>query len=310
MKPAQTVLVTGASGFIGTALVERLAKSGAIVYTLSRSGRHGSLAQGDVRPLPLPSPVTPLSLGALLGPIPLDRVYHLASYGVSPADDDPHLLFEGNIGVTVSLLHALAGKGIDRFIYTGSCSEYAPGQPGLLMAETAPLGVGSLYGAAKAAAGIFGATLAMRLTIPFFHLRLFGVYGPGEGPMRLIPYLIDKLDNGKPVDLTPGAQERDFTYIDDLVEALLLAGEASMSTGIYNVCSSHPISVRAIGATVAHTLGAPTDLLLWGKRKYRPTDHPWIVGNNRSFVDATGWSPCIGLNEGVRRMIELYRHQK
>jgi nucleoside-diphosphate-sugar epimerase len=245
-------------------------------------------------------------LAAALAGVSADVVFNLASYGVQQKDRDPERLIDGNIRLLVNLLEATCRCKAQRFIHAGSCSEYSlPIPEGSLIDETHPIRPTSLYGAAKAACGIVGNALAFNLGIPFVTLRLFGVFGTHEGPQRLIPYVIDRLRNSRPVDLTPGEQIRDFLFEDDVAEAFIQAGNA---VGLkpyetYNVCSSRPIQIRAVGEAVAASLKKPTHLLRWGERPYRPDEPMWLVGNNRRFVEATSWHPTISLEDGIGRMI-------
>jgi nucleoside-diphosphate-sugar epimerase len=182
-----------------------------------------------------------------------------------------------------------------------------PASEGVKIRETDRLQPISVYGAAKAATEIFGNALAASLNLPFITLRLFGVFGVGEGSLRLIPYLIRRLRRGDPVDLTGGEQVRDFLYIDDVVEALIIAGstERLISYEAYNVCSSRSVTIREIGEAVADEMHRSRDLLLWGKRPYRRDEPMWLVGDNRRFVEATQWHPKVDLLDGIRRTIEL-----
>jgi nucleoside-diphosphate-sugar epimerase len=174
-----------------------------------------------------------------------------------------------------------------------------------LLREDHPLRPASLYGAAKAAATLYGTALARELSIPFIVLRLFGVFGRGERAERLIPYLINQLKDDHPVDLTPGEQVRDVVYVDDAVDALVAAAETRNLEpgGVYNVCSSQPKRVAEIAETVADAMQKPRPLLRFGARPYRAHEPMWLVGDNRRFTAATHWQPRTTLAEGVQRML-------
>ena len=235
-----------------------------------------------------------------------DVIYNLASYGVRPEDRDPELMMEGNVGVVTAMLLAAAKCSAQRFIHIGSCSEYAQALDGRLIDEDHAIGPVSLYGAAKAASVIYGDALARQLGVKFVTLRLFGVYGVGEAPYRLIPYLMDRLASDEPVDLTPGEQVRDLLYIDDVVDALLLAAriEYHGPHRVYNVCSGVPLRVRAIAETVCDTMAKPRELLHFGQRPYRSDECMWIVGDSRRFCAQSSWRPRVSLLEGLRRMAD------
>lgn len=308
MRPFRSALVTGATGLIGSALTLRLAQEGIKVYGLLRARSKQGLRlkrMPGVEYVEVPSFHTQGWAKALGGFSP-EVVFHLAAYGVNNQDRDPCEMIEGNVNLVAQVLLAATRWRLKRFVYTGSCSEYGCPSKRKPISEDHPLWPTSLYGAAKAASVLYGNALSARLGIPFVTLRLFGVYGPGEGPKRLIPYLIDHLHRGVPVDLTPGEQCRDLLYIDDVVDALLAAArcrDIPVNT-VYNVCSGRPVRVREIAHTVARVMNKPTSLLQLGKRSYRKDEPMWIVGDNRRFKATTDWKPKVTLLEGIRRMIQ------
>jgi nucleoside-diphosphate-sugar epimerase len=245
------------------------------------------------------------ALAASLVTISPDVVFNLASAGVNPADRDPLAMLDGNARFLASLLAAMGSRKPRRFIHTGSCSEYASAETGHRIAEDYPVEPTSLYGAAKLCASLYGAAFAAERRMPFLNLRLFGVFGIGEAPHRVVPYLIAKLRENQPVDLTPGEQIRDWLYIDDVIDALLEAATCPHlpDTGIFNVCSGHGTSVRELAEQVADALRKPRDLLRFGARPYRGDEPMWIVGDNRRFIEATSWQPRVPVAEGIRRMV-------
>lgn len=199
-------------------------------------------------------------------------------------------MIEGNIAILLRVLRATADWPLRRFVHASSCSEYGyPEREGALIAETHPIQPKSLYGAAKAASVLCGNALAFSLSVPFVTLRLFGVFGTQEGPQRLVPYLISRLLNDQPVDLTGGEQVRDFLFEDDVAAAFLAAesSEGLRSGQVYNMYASTPTRIRDEGELVADAMAKPRDLLHWGERPYRPDEPMWMVGDNRRFRGAT-----------------------
>ncbi len=307
MRPFQSALVTGATGFIGSALVGRLLVEGVDVTCLVRSKmrRLSPLARWPgIRVIEVPS-FEVAHLKAKLANFSAEVIFHLASSGVQPEDRDPGTLMEGNIGLITWLLQAVANWPLRRFIHTGSCSEYGFSKSnGTPISESEPLRPTSLYGAAKAASVLWGTALATHMKIPFLTLRLFGVFGTHEGRQRLLPYLIDCLQRDQPADLTPGEQVRDFLFEDDVAGAYVEAAKAEHLNHyeVYNVCSGCPLRIRDLAEAVADELNKPRHLLHWGKRPYRRDEPMWLVGDNRKFVTATGWQPRVSIDEGIRRM--------
>lgn len=305
--PIRSALVTGATGFIGSALSRRLAQGGARTFCLVRAGSPRSARLSGVPGVALVE-VASLSLAELaraLRDVRAEVVFHLASYGVAPSERDPEQMIEVNVELLTRLLLVTSGWPLQRFVHIGSCSEYAPAEAPARIAESHPIRPISLYGAAKAAAHLYGNALALQLGVPFFTLRPFGVYGVGEAPHRLIPHLIDRLRRGEEPSLTAGEQARDLTYVDDLVEALITAARAPRLAAYeaYNVSSDEPLCIRAVAEAVARIAGKPGAALGLGRRPYRSDEAMWVVGDSQRFRQASGWRPRIGLDEGIGRMV-------
>jgi nucleoside-diphosphate-sugar epimerase len=300
-------LVTGATGFIGSALARRLARGGARTACLVRARSPRAARLSGVAGIEIIEATSfePSELRAALSSVKAEVVFHLASYGVNPAQRDPAQMIEGNANLLVRLLLAASGGPLRRFVYTGSCSEYAPTQEPERITELHPLRPISLYGAAKAAAYLYGNVLARQLGVPFVTLRPFGVYGIGEAEHRLVPHLIDHLRRGARPSLTGGEQVRDLTYIDDVVDALIAAATAPRieSYQAYNVCSGAPLRIRAVAEKVASLAGKPDADIGLGERPYRNDEAMWVVGDGTRFSDATGFRPSIGIDEGLRRVV-------
>jgi UDP-glucose 4-epimerase len=298
MVSGPRVLVIGATGFLGRALVNRLQRDGVSTYSLLFKDR-------PRRPLPASQVIESRSsaaaeIRAALEGTHFDCVYHLAAAGVSPVERDPQVLFDGNLGLISNVLLALGQTPPRRVIYTGSCAEYSRAEPPQLIPEEHPTLPRSVYGAAKAAATIWATALAQRLGISLVTLRLFHIYGPGEAPSRLVPYLVDCLRQEMHAKLTKGEQHRDVLYLDDAVSALLAAGAApTLPEAVYNVCSGSPISVRGLADAAARVLGKSADFLEFGALPYRPDEEMWIVGDNRRFLRDTNWCPAFDLARGL-----------
>src|ERR1700686_3458483 len=220
---AQCALVTGATGFIGRHLVDGLIDAKMQVVVLIRPG--GQLPdqwRGRVACIDC-GDWSGEGLRAALASRPFDVAFHLASYGVRPTDRDPDLMLRINADLPAHLVHLCKERGA-RLVMAGTFSEYEKPADRRPLTEQSPLEMGKIYGASKAAGGIFASALAESLGVKLRLLRFFNVYGEGEAPHRLLPSLVAGLSRGERVPLSDGTQIRDFIYVEDIVEACIKAG--------------------------------------------------------------------------------------
>ncbi len=168
----------------------------------------------------------------------------------------------------------LAKAGVRRFIGIGTCFEYDL-TSGILTIDT-PLKPLSPYADAKAALYLALSHWLSMQSVEFVWCRLFYLYGEGEDPRRLVPYLRSKLAKGEPAELTSGNQIRDFL---DVAEAGKLIAETALSdkVGVKNICSGIPTTVRQLAEKIADEFGR-RDLLIFGVRPNNIVDPPCVVG--------------------------------
>jgi UDP-glucose 4-epimerase len=300
---ARTALVAGATGFVGSAVVRRLVAGGwRVVAPVRRASadRHRLVGLSGLDVVEVDG-YTVAELRPAFAVRP-EVVFNLASAGVA-GGADPDDIVAGNVTLTLNLLRAAGEVGVRRFVHTGSCFEYAAVPAGERMSEDSPTVPWSVYGAAKLASVHLARTAAVVWQMPLVVLRLFGVYGPGEAPRRLVPFLIDRLRRGEAVDLTPGTQVRDLLFVEDAAEAFAVAADSPALPDdgrVYNICSGVPVAVRQVGETVARLLAASPELLRWGAIPPRAEEPAWIVGDDSRFHTATGWRPKHDLTAGLQ----------
>ncbi|MBV8770680.1 MAG: NAD(P)-dependent oxidoreductase [Hyphomicrobiales bacterium] len=290
-------LVTGASGFIGRALVSHLLAIGKRTIAVGRPSSCLPAADRQIR-------LEATSAGAILESLhgeAVDLVFHCAAYGVRPADRDAARMLATNVTATDAWVEAAAALGARAFVHVGSCSEYGPITKAERIRENHPLDAPDLYGASKAAGGRWGAARARALRLPFQWVRLFGVFGPGEAQHRLLPYMRERLCRGERVDLTSGLQWRDLLYVEDAAKGLLRAAELALEgrLGPFNLCTGEPVTVRAMAEEIARQMGAPAELLDFGARPVRADEQMWMVGDPSLLANAGGLRHSIDLSEGV-----------
>jgi UDP-glucose 4-epimerase len=297
------LLITGAAGFVGARVVRQAVGRGldvvAAVGPTSRLDRIADLA-GRIEIVRADVTDREALTAAVLRAQP-DACIHLAATGSVVRDPDPSRVLATNALATATLIQALAQTRCARLVSTGSSSEYGPMDGP--MDETRLPEPADPYGVAKLAGGKLAHVLGRELGLETAHLRLFSIYGPGEDSRRLIASLVRGLLTGRPVELTPGGQVRDFVYVDDAAGALLLA---ALRPGIdrltVNVGSGIETSVREV-AELAGDLTETRHLLRFGARPYRDGERfAWRAGTERAASEL-GWRATTSLREGLTRTI-------
>ncbi len=298
------VLVTGATGFIGSQIVRALLAQGHVVRASERAGANRErLADVDGRIEWVTCDVFAASasqLEALCSGV--EMVVHSAWYAVPGKYLEAVENLSCVIG-TAALTHALADAGVKRVVYVGTCFEYDFDFGWL--SETTPNKPASLYAAAKSSARLMCEQIARARGVSFCWVRPFYQYGPHEDARRLVPYVIDTLLRGEEAGLTRGMQVRDFLHVADVGSAIAAAATSEL-TGIVNIGSGQPVTVREIVTTIAGLLDRES-LLKFGARPDNPTDPPFICANTRKLVQGTGWSPHYDLRSGLADTIESRR---
>jgi nucleoside-diphosphate-sugar epimerase len=304
MKTPRSVLVTGGNGFIGRHLVRKLLDDGCAVALLQRSpdriDPRTQLFHVDR--------LAPDEIAAVLKGRRFDWLFHLAGYGVRPHDRDLETMFRINVDVTRELMNAAAGWAPRAVIVAGSGSEYRLEGVERPVTEDWPLEPYEPYGALKAAGTLCAAAIAAARRVPFAACRIFGVYGPGEAPHRLLPSLVNGLRANRRVPLSEGLQRRDFLFVSDVIEALTqtaLALETDPQQLILNVGTGRPITVCEFAKTVAAILAVPETRLGFGDIPMRTGETMVFSGDSAKLHRLTGWTPTIELRDGIRRHLEL-----
>jgi UDP-glucose 4-epimerase len=306
----ERVLVTGAAGFIGANLVQRLSQAGAEVLALVRSERDAWRLRH------LPSEGVELVVGdlELLGQSAsperfhgVRRIFHLAAAGVSQTGQDPMEIVRTNVLGTLAALQLAERLDVLRFVYCGSCFEYG----GAVRAREDRLPAPpSEYGASKAAGWVLAHAYGRCSGVPVASLRPFTVFGPLEGARRLVPHAIMGAMDGIDLPLTAGEQTRDFVFIDDAVEAFVAAATEDRAVGgTFNVCSGQETSVRHVVESVLELTQSNAEPL-WGAVPYRPDEMWRLSGDPTHAHDVLGWTATTPLREGLRRTVEWFRENR
>ena len=214
----------------------------------------------------------------------VEIVVHLAWY----AEPGQYLTSPENIDClkgTISLAQACLDADVRRFVGIGTCAEYDLNQ-GLLRPDS-PLNPQTLYAACKASTFQVLGQLLPNASVEFAWCRLFYLYGEGEDPRRLVPYLRQRLSEGKPAEMTSGRQIRDFLDVRDAA-AMIADIALGDQQGPINICSGIPITVRQLAEQIADEYGR-RDLLHFGARADNLFDPPCVVGVLNALAHKEAW---------------------
>ena len=298
------VLVTGATGFIGSHLTRLLVREGCAVYILSRS-TSSTWRIEDILPKVEVIHGDLLELDAVkqqLKKIQPEICIHLAWY----AEPGKYWVSEENLNMlvkTLQLASSVAKLGCRKFVGTGTCVKYDTDLG--YLSENTPTKPRSLYTAAKLASCNILTELAAGAHMDFAWARLFQPYGPYEDQHRLVPSIICSLLQNRDATLTTGEQIRDFLHVEDVATAIWTISQSGLS-GPVNVGSGTPISVHDLADRIGDILGNQ-DLLKFGALSMSPTEPKFICANNARLRDNTAWAPRFDLEEGLRHTIAWWK---
>jgi nucleoside-diphosphate-sugar epimerase len=287
-------LVTGAAGFIGSALCKRLLAAGAEVHGVSRVPRR---PVDGLRWWTADLSNDEAALGIMREVRP-DVVFHLASH----VSGDRGLgavtrTLRDNLVTSVNLLTAAAECGGPRVVLAGSMEEPDRDDP----APSSP------YAAAKTATSAYARLFDQLYGLPVVNLRVFMVYGPGQRDgTKLVPYVIDSLLRGEAPELSSGRREVDWIYVDDVVAAFVAAADAEKASGTtLDVGSGELVSIRSLVEQIVPLVGGDARPV-FGALPDRPGERPRLadVVPGRETI---GWEPATPLDIGLARTVEWFR---
>lgn len=302
------VIVTGATGFVGANLARRLVRDGHEVHLLVRHGYTRWRLEG-CRQAPRLHETgldDPAALARVVSAIRPDWIFHLAAYGAYSWQTDARQMAQTNLIGTMNLLEACLGSGFEAFVNTGSSSEY--GLKGHAATETEALDPNSHYAVTKASATMYCRYTARNRGVHLPTLRLYSVYGPYEEPARLVPALLLRgLRGGLPPLVDPEVA-RDYVYVEDAVDAYLLAATAAGQEpgAVYNVGTGVQTSLRQMVDLARGLLGIHAEPR-WGTMPNRHWDTSVWVADSRKIRESLGWRPERSLEEGLSRTVDWFR---
>ena len=301
-----SVLLTGASGFVGRHVLNRLLGRGLRVHTTTRRDAHAAELPEKERAVWHQVDLADAdAVGRLVAETRPDVVLHLASHVAGSRDVSlVRPTFEGNAASTVHLLTALQesrdrGGTFRRFVQVGSLEEPEPG-------DAAP--PSSPYAAAKAAATQYGRMFHQLYDFPIAFARVFMVYGPGvQDEKKLVPYTFRQLLAGEAPSFGSGARPVDWVYVEDVAEGLVRMGLAEKLDGErVDLGSGELHTVRHVVEEMFSVVAPDTPPSFGGRadRKDEQVRRADIAETERLL----GWRPTVTLSEGLLRTLDWFRN--
>ena len=279
------LLVTGASGLVGSAAIKALARSGHDVHAVSTRRREAAE--------PVVWHVADLldvqAAEDLVQHIRPELLLHLAWY----ADHGRFWTSVENVRwveATLRLLRAFGAQGGRRAVLAGTCAEYEWTLEGAVCSErSTALRPATLYGVSKNATRAVAEALAEELGFEFAWGRIFFLYGPGEAKTRLVPSVVRALLEDVPAPVSDGSQIRDFLHVDDVGQAFVALLDSQVR-GAVNIGSGAGIGVRAIIELIGVATGR-SELIRFGSIAKRPEEPALLVADVHRLRDEVGFRP-------------------
>jgi len=292
------VLITGASGFLGTHLFQRLCPISGEVHATSRTQR------SNLKGGPFWWQMNLEDLGAvrsLLANVKPDIIFHMS--GLASAIQTVEFVlptFQSLLTSTVNLLTVATEVGCQRVVLAGSLNEPQSADPEMIPS--------SPYAAAKWASSAYGRMFHALYGTPVVIVRTFMTYGPGQDSRKLIPSVVLSLLRGESPKLSSGQWNADWIYIDDVIDGFLAAAQMPQIEGAtIDLGSGMLVTVRELVEKVVRLLGCSTEPLfgVLPDRVFEPARKAEVL---KTF-EKLGWKPQVSLDSGLQQTVEWYRAQ-
>ena len=312
------VLVTGAGGFMGSHLVEALAREGARVRAFVRYN-----SRSDAGALEFAGEEIKERVDFFRGDI-RDRdsvrkavegrelVFHLAALIAIPYSyGAPSSYVETNVAGTLNLLEESRLAGVGRFVHTSTSEVYGTAKY-VPIDEEHPLCTQSPYSASKAGADHLTLSYRRSFDFPVLIIRPFNTYGPRQSARAIIPTIITQALFRPTVELGELGPRRDFTYVDDMVRGFLLGGSTpGMEGETINLGSEREISIGELAEKIMSVVGVKKEIREDTERKRPPgSEVERLLSSASKARRMLGWSPEVGHAEGLERTVAWIRENR
>lgn len=308
------ILVTGAGGFIGSHLAERLTELGARTRALVRYTSNGNWGWLDSSP-------RKDDMEVVLGDIrdrdsvrqamrDVDHVFHLAALIAIPYSyHAPDSYVQTNVVGTLNILQTARDAGVERVVHTSTSEVYGTARY-VPIDEKHPLQGQSPYSASKIGADKMAEAFHLSFGLPVVTVRPFNTYGPRQSARAVIPTIITQcLAGQRAIRLGNLEPTRDLSHVADTVEGFLAAAASQQAIGaVLNLGSGKEISIGDLARRIAALTGSDAAIEC-DEQRMRPisSEVERLLADNRQMFELTGWEPRISLDEGLRTTIDWFR---
>jgi len=304
------VLVTGAGGFIGSHLTERLVEMGADVRAFVHYNALGKWGWLDESPICDDIEVTSGDVcdrdSVRQAMRDIEIVFHLAALiGIPYSYYAPASYVRTNIEGTLNVLQSARELRVERVVHTSTSETYGTARR-VPIDENHPLQGQSPYSATKIGADKLAEAFYLSFGLPVVTVRPFNAFGPRQSARAVIPTIITQCLTGDVVRLGNLHPTRDLTYVSDTVEGFISAASTAAAVGrTINIGSGNEISIGDLAKLIIGLIGCPVNIES-DEQRMRPTDSEVqrLVADNTLARELLGWKPTVSLEEGLKRTIE------
>lgn len=302
------ILVTGGAGFIGSHLVKRLVQNGHEVVVADILLRGNKLPkeildQVEFHQADVKDRETIISISK-----DCSLIYHFAAVlGVDVVADNPVETMDTEIMGMKNVCDAALINGINKIVYASTSGIYGYSAINQSVSENIIVDPRTSYAIAKRYNEIYLSAQYEEKGLNSVSLRFFNIYGPGQDTRMVVPRFIEQALRNEPITVFGnGQQTRDFTYIDDTIEACILLSEKISGSEIYNVANEVEFTIERLAQEIKALTGSSSEItFMEAPRKRYDFEVGRRIGNSEKLFAATGFKPSTQLAEGLRNILQL-----
>lgn len=302
----KSVIVTGANGFLGKNLSEKLINENCKLYLFDKSfekkieRKNCNYIKIDLNDFK--------KVRSLIKKINPAFIYHTAGHVNLKRDFDNALkCLKDNIGITVNLLESIKDIDLNSFIFTSTSEVYGINR--LPFRENYKPNPPSPYSISKVACENFCIMYNKIYKKPICVLRLSYFYGPNQNKDRFIPSVINSCLNRRDIVINDGGQERDLNYVGDIVDGIIQASLSKNTKGeIVNLGHENKVSFLNVAKLIKKIIGNKSCII--DKKTRRPFESVKWCSSNKKAKKLVDWEPKTGLEEGLKKTIEWFENER